>query len=142
MDLVKNLQDIILRRRSLIVCDENTVELIPKSLFNLKNLQFIRLYRPLASKALSIALIPHLKCKDLIIAFGTGTITDICKYAASITNKSYIVFPTAPSVIATDQRAIRCPCSNPSIPPSPACSACHWPQHAESTDRDQGQGSG
>ncbi|MDB1135306.1 iron-containing alcohol dehydrogenase [Candidatus Anaplasma sp. TIGMIC] len=38
------------------------------------------------------------KCADLIIALGSGSINDICKYAAYVDNKEYISFPTAPSM--------------------------------------------
>lgn len=38
------------------------------------------------------------KDADLIVAIGSGTINDICKYAAFLDKKSYVIFPTAPSM--------------------------------------------
>ncbi|AHX04914.1 iron-containing alcohol dehydrogenase [Ehrlichia japonica] len=35
---------------------------------------------------------------DVLVSFGSGTINDICKYVSYITDKSYISFPTAPSM--------------------------------------------
>ncbi|APR97936.2 sn-glycerol-1-phosphate dehydrogenase [Wolbachia endosymbiont of Folsomia candida] len=38
------------------------------------------------------------KDSDLIVAFGSGTINDICKYASYLEGKDYISFPTAASM--------------------------------------------
>jgi len=35
---------------------------------------------------------------DLLVAVGSGTVSDICKYAAFLDNKPYIIFPTAASM--------------------------------------------
>jgi glycerol-1-phosphate dehydrogenase [NAD(P)+] len=38
------------------------------------------------------------KSSDLIVAFGSGTVNDICKYASYLEGKNYISFPTAASM--------------------------------------------
>ncbi|WCR58445.1 iron-containing alcohol dehydrogenase [Wolbachia endosymbiont of Ctenocephalides felis wCfeJ] len=38
------------------------------------------------------------KDNDLIVAFGSGTVNDICKYASYLEKKDYISFPTAASM--------------------------------------------
>ncbi|MGL9758639.1 MAG: iron-containing alcohol dehydrogenase [Wolbachia sp.] len=38
------------------------------------------------------------KSSDLIVAFGSGTVNDICKYASYLEKKDYILFPTAASM--------------------------------------------
>ncbi len=38
------------------------------------------------------------KDSDLIVAFGSGTVNDICKYASYLEKKDYISFPTAASM--------------------------------------------
>ncbi|QKX01919.1 iron-containing alcohol dehydrogenase [Wolbachia endosymbiont of Cruorifilaria tuberocauda] len=38
------------------------------------------------------------KDSDLIVAFGSGTVNDICKYASYLEGKNYISFPTAASM--------------------------------------------
>lgn len=35
---------------------------------------------------------------DLLVAIGSGTINDLCKYVSFLTHKKYISFPTAPSI--------------------------------------------
>nr|WP_255563454.1 iron-containing alcohol dehydrogenase [Wolbachia endosymbiont of Bemisia tabaci] len=38
------------------------------------------------------------KDSDLMVAFGSGTVNDICKYASYLEKKDYISFPTAASM--------------------------------------------
>lgn len=53
---------------------------------------------PKAEMRLVDALRVKSRKSDLIIAVGSGTISDICKYASFLEKKPYIVFPTAASM--------------------------------------------
>ena len=48
---------------------------------NITNVNKIRYYKP-----------------DIYVAFGSGSVNDLCKYASFLENKPYIVFPTAASM--------------------------------------------
>ncbi|AHX11816.1 3-dehydroquinate synthase family protein [Neorickettsia helminthoeca str. Oregon] len=100
-DLLINLQDLISHRSSLLICDENTQYFIPLTLRMERNLKRIVLPRDVQPTELEIRrLVKHTQDRELIIALGAGTITDICKCLAKITNREFIIFPTAPSVNA------------------------------------------
>ncbi|MEY2393024.1 iron-containing alcohol dehydrogenase [Wolbachia endosymbiont of Tettigetta isshikii] len=58
-------------------------EMIPDSVASLETVNLVR------NKA---------KDSDLIVAFGAGTVNDICKYASYLEKKDYISFPTAASM--------------------------------------------
>ncbi|CEI84750.1 sn-glycerol-1-phosphate dehydrogenase [Ehrlichia minasensis] len=80
-----------------IVTDVNIAPLLSKSVLN----GFEHLIIPYLASA-SQKLVELVKEKsqdsDVLVSFGSGTINDICKYVSYVTNKSYISFPTAPSM--------------------------------------------
>ena len=80
-----------------VVADFNTASLLNKFVLN----SFKHFVIPNWSCA-SQHLIELVKEKsqdaDILISFGSGTVNDICKYVSYVTNKSYISFPTAPSM--------------------------------------------
>ncbi|MGN7618803.1 MAG: iron-containing alcohol dehydrogenase [Ehrlichia sp.] len=94
-----NICDIIKQysSNSFIVADFNTAHLLNKFVFD----SFKHVIIPHWSCA-SYELVELVKERsrdaDVLISFGSGTINDICKYVSYITNKSYISFPTAPSM--------------------------------------------
>lgn len=93
----RNLIDEVLPN-SLIIADENTSKFVPNHLHT--GNKIIVLHKPLPTKSLALKLLKYTTDIDKIVAVGSGTITDICKYLAYISGKDYIIFPTAPSVNA------------------------------------------
>ena len=81
----------------LIVCDKNTLP-IAENIFQCCNAKILVLTgdKPHASLS-NVNKIRAEKC-DAIIAVGSGTISDLCKYASYLEQKSYAIFPTAPSM--------------------------------------------
>lgn len=53
---------------------------------------------PQAEEKFVKKIIDQFKNLKLIIAIGSGTISDLAKYSAFLTKKNYIIFPTAPSM--------------------------------------------
>ncbi len=83
----------------LVICDANTKLFI--SQLKLANHQILILengVKPHISTSEDIASKATQNNHDIIIAVGSGTINDLCKYASHISSKPYIVFPTAPSM--------------------------------------------
>lgn len=54
--------------------------------------------RPHADKGTATALCRDTATDDALVAVGSGTINDLCKYAAAKAGKPYVVFATAPSM--------------------------------------------
>ncbi len=86
-----------------IVNDVNTYEACGNSIYYALNGKHkcvtIKLDDGVEATAESVEHIRRKTAKfDAIIAVGSGTINDICKYAAYLDNKPYIVFPTAASM--------------------------------------------
>ncbi|ACN95398.1 iron-containing alcohol dehydrogenase [Wolbachia pipientis] len=99
-----------------LVADENTAKLLNKNVFN-KISHLIIPAPPVIpvsragmtpggemtpSRAASLETVNLVRNKvkdsDLIVAFGSGTVNDICKYASYLEKKDYISFPTAASM--------------------------------------------
>ncbi|ABD46219.1 AraM domain protein [Neorickettsia sennetsu str. Miyayama] len=99
--LISNLQDLIQLREALVVCDQNTFRFLPAWIKGEKNFKLIVLpknVRPYEALVRKLAI--HVRNCELIVALGSGTITDICKYLANLTTKELVLFPSAPSVNA------------------------------------------
>ncbi|KJV69451.1 iron-containing alcohol dehydrogenase family protein [Candidatus Neoehrlichia lotoris str. RAC413] len=98
-NLISHFCDIIKfhSHNSFVVADINTANILDKRVFDMFN-HYIIPGRFCASETLVDLIVKKAKGFDLIVAFGSGTINDICKYASYIENKDYIVFPTAPSM--------------------------------------------
>ncbi|MDM8335745.1 iron-containing alcohol dehydrogenase [Wolbachia pipientis] len=80
-----------------LVADENIAKLLNKNVFN----KIINLIIPSNSTASleTVNLVrSKIKSSDSIVAFGSGTVNDICKYASYLEGKDYISFPTAASM--------------------------------------------
>lgn len=99
-----------------LVADKNTAKLLNKNVFN--KISHLIIPTPPAipvsragmtssremtpSRAASLETVNLVRNKvkdsDLIVAFGSGTVNDICKYASYLEKKDYISFPTAASM--------------------------------------------
>ncbi|NSM56184.1 sn-glycerol-1-phosphate dehydrogenase [Wolbachia endosymbiont of Atemnus politus] len=107
-----------------LVADENTAKLLNKNIFN--KISHLIIPAPLVIPARDAGIYDGSQCRatwmipdipdsvasletvnlarnkakdsDLIVAFGSGTVNDICKYASYLEGKNYISFPTAASM--------------------------------------------
>jgi glycerol-1-phosphate dehydrogenase [NAD(P)+] len=87
------------RRRWAIVSDENTHPLLAARLEHaLSPAISIVLQRPHADAETVAQLQARGAGADALLAVGSGTINDLCKYAAFLDRKPYTVFGTAPSM--------------------------------------------
>jgi len=99
-DLVKPLG---LGRRLALVSDPTTHEVlggrVERALGSIAELRRVALpARPHADDATVAQIRAATSGADALIAVGSGTINDLCKYAAFLDGKPYIVFGTAPSM--------------------------------------------
>ena len=99
-ELVSNLG---LEKRLAVVSDTNTEEALAartkRSLKSAYNITPIILSEKTSADVPTVDyIIENAKPVDAIIAVGSGTINDLCKYAASLLHKPYAVFGTAPSI--------------------------------------------
>ncbi|WP_333023057.1 iron-containing alcohol dehydrogenase [Wolbachia endosymbiont of Pentidionis agamae] len=80
-----------------LIADQDTVKFLNQNL--LKNISYF-IISSTSIASLEIVNLIRKKTKDsnLIVAFGSGTINDICKYASYLEKKDYILFPTAASM--------------------------------------------
>ncbi|KJV64770.1 iron-containing alcohol dehydrogenase [Anaplasma phagocytophilum] len=83
--------------RGFIVADSNTVALLNKEVLQHFDSYIIQ-EEYYASEKLVNDIKNASKNADFLIALGSGSINDICKYVSFITGKEYISFPTAPSM--------------------------------------------
>ncbi|MGF1610306.1 MAG: sn-glycerol-1-phosphate dehydrogenase [Kiloniellales bacterium] len=89
--------------RLAVVCDPTTRavlgERVCRALASVAKLDSITLpERPHADMPMVDAIREASRCADALIAVGSGTINDLCKYAAYRDGKPYAVFATAPSM--------------------------------------------
>ncbi|WP_253299971.1 iron-containing alcohol dehydrogenase [Wolbachia endosymbiont of Chironomus riparius] len=98
-DLTKNIYEICKQYSNdiFLVADENTVSFLNKSVLS-KISHLIIFGNSIASLDVVELVKNKAKNKELIVAFGSGTINDICKYASYIEGKDYVSFPTAASM--------------------------------------------
>lgn len=99
-DLVKPLG---LGRRLALVSDPTTHEVlgrrVERALASVATVERTRLpERPHADDATVGAIRAATRSADALVAVGSGTINDLCKYAAFLDGKPYAVFGTAPSM--------------------------------------------
>lgn len=84
-------------KHNLIVCDQATYIASGKRLIKELGCNFLLLDdKPHADEA-NISIIRS-KQAEALIAVGSGTISDLCKYSSFLDKKPYVVFPTAPSM--------------------------------------------
>lgn len=88
-----------------IVCDQNTYDALGKRLYERlnslpnKTIQLVNLGQNISARLdIANSLITKIKECNGIIAVGSGTINDLCKYASYKKGIPYIVFPTATSM--------------------------------------------
>lgn len=93
------LDNIGLSKKHAIICDENTYKVAGKEIEATLGAKTIILKGNVKPDSDSILHILHETdgCK-VLVAVGSGTINDICKYAAFISGRPYAVFGTAPSM--------------------------------------------
>jgi glycerol-1-phosphate dehydrogenase [NAD(P)+] len=85
--------------RVAIVADENTVEISGRRVAKaLPEAQTVLLERPGADDATAEHLAERTRSADALIAIGSGTLTDLCKYVSHRTERPCCVFATAPSM--------------------------------------------
>ncbi|WP_041651386.1 iron-containing alcohol dehydrogenase [Anaplasma centrale] len=97
--MLASLPDIASRHggRALLVADSNTARLIDNGVLNAFSHYVIQ--GEYCASAGLINRVKHAsKNADFIIALGSGTINDVCKYVSKVEGKEYILFPTAPSM--------------------------------------------
>ena len=94
-----NLLDVVAEYpgKGLLVADSNTVRLLDEATVQSMDHYVIRgEYH--ASECLVERVRKAARNSDFIIALGSGSINDICKYASFLDGKEYVSFPTAPSM--------------------------------------------
>ncbi|WP_395463279.1 iron-containing alcohol dehydrogenase [Wolbachia endosymbiont of Cantharis cryptica] len=97
--LVDNIYEICTRYGNdiFLVADKNTAKLLNKNILN-KISHLIIPGNSIASLDIVNLVRSKTKSSDLIVALGSGTVNDICKYASYLEKKDYISFPTAASM--------------------------------------------
>jgi len=85
-----------------IICDSETYKVLGQTIeHELNNFQYKTLILPsnvAATESYIDKIIEFSSPYDILIAVGSGTINDLCKYASYKQKKDYIVFGTAPSM--------------------------------------------
>ncbi|QJC27861.1 iron-containing alcohol dehydrogenase [Anaplasma platys] len=94
-----NLPDVITEHpgRGFLVADSNTVRLLDSSTVQSMD-HYIIQGEYNASEYLVDSIRKVSRNSDFIVALGSGSINDMCKYASFIEGKEYVSFPTAPSM--------------------------------------------
>lgn len=89
-------------RKWAVVADENTAlalgDNVLRALKGAFDILPIRLSKPCADMAHVETIIAQAAHADALIAVGSGTINDLCKYASYKLGRPYVVFPTAASM--------------------------------------------
>jgi glycerol-1-phosphate dehydrogenase [NAD(P)+] len=91
-------------KKLLLISDHNIISELPLKLKQALQAredykELILVANPLKADSENVEqIIKHAKNTDLIIAFGSGTINDLCKYASYNLNIDYIVIASAPSM--------------------------------------------
>lgn len=86
------------KRRCAIVSDENTHPILGARVAQAAAGLSIVLRQPHADAEMVDAIRAKTRDADALIAVGSGTINDLCKYTAFLDGKPYVVFGTAPSM--------------------------------------------
>ncbi|WCR53891.1 MAG: hypothetical protein PG981_000913 [Wolbachia endosymbiont of Ctenocephalides orientis wCori] len=75
-----------------LIADENTAKLLSKNILS-KITQLIIPGNSIASTEIVSLVRSKAKNSDLIVAFGSGTISDVCKYTSYLEKKIMYCFP-------------------------------------------------
>jgi glycerol-1-phosphate dehydrogenase [NAD(P)+] len=85
-----------------VVCDENTEAVmgarVAAALGRLGKVDTVRLDHPHADEATAAELSARTRGAAMLVAVGSGTINDLCKYVTALDGRSCCVFATAPSM--------------------------------------------
>lgn len=93
------LKGVGLAGRFAIIADSNTVDVLGNRLArNLPNSDLVVLDTPVANESHAQTLIDRTRHADSLIAAGSGTLNDLCKYVSHQRQRPYAVFPSAPSM--------------------------------------------
>lgn len=85
--------------RYAVIDDAHTGEALGERISRALKTKSIRLKtRPIADQQTVDEIRNATQSADMLVAVGSGTISDLCKYASFLDNKPYIVFPTAASM--------------------------------------------
>lgn len=90
-------------RKILLVCDPSTHDALGQTLFDAISRQYqVELcclpHNPKPERNLAEAIAQLASACDIIVAVGSGTINDLCKYASALSGKPYMVWATALSM--------------------------------------------
>ncbi len=86
-------------QKGYIICDDNSYLALAQQLATLTSLPVLQLPCPTKATIDNVELIQSTTTEaDYLIAVGSGTINDLCKYASFCANKPYVVFGTAASM--------------------------------------------
>ena len=81
---------------ALIVCDHNTYAVLGERIVTALRIRSLILDNPVAEETTVQFINTH--SYSALIAVGSGTINDLCKYASFLKQTPYVVFATAPSM--------------------------------------------
>ena len=82
-----------------VVADENTLPVLGERVLRaLGSARLVELVRPRTDEPTVSRLLELSHGADALVAVGSGTINDLCKYAAHVSGRPYAVFATAPSM--------------------------------------------
>jgi len=85
--------------RLALVADENTMPVLGERIARaLDNPEVVLLDRPRAEEETAIRLARRTRDLDGLVAVGSGTLNDLCKYASFLNRRACAVFATAPSM--------------------------------------------
>jgi glycerol-1-phosphate dehydrogenase [NAD(P)+] len=91
-----------LGRRLAVVCDRNTFDAlgrrVARALASVATIDSLVLDAPVADLATVDELRARAAAAEALIAVGSGTLNDLCKYLAAESGRPYAVFATAPSM--------------------------------------------
>ena len=99
-DQARDLLDALnLSGRLALVSDPNTFDALGQQINRkLSNADLVVIDKPMADDANIALLTDQTRHADLLIAVGSGTLNDLCKYVSHQRSRPYVVFPTAPSM--------------------------------------------
>lgn len=105
-----------------LVCDPNTFDALGQRLSKaLPHADLVVLKAPLANEAQASDLMDKTRHADSLIAVGSGSLNDLCKYVSHRRRQPYAVFPTAPSMngYTTSTASMTCGGEKLSLPATP-----------------------
>ena len=105
-----------------LVCDPNTYDALGQRLSKaLPHAEVVMLKAPSADEESAADLTDRTRHADSLIAVGSGSLNDLCKYVSHRRRQPYAVFPTAPSMngYTTSTASMTCDEEKLSLPATP-----------------------